>query len=141
MKNLGYLVIVCLLLGLVASISPCDPTYEQASVLSPAAPAAPEPVDHVFTGVGSQVTGAFQLSSGVAYVSARYRWTGQSENFMVRLEQLDGTFRRLVVNEMTLYMQPSPAVNTKQLVRVPAGRYLLQVQADQGNTWTVQIEQ
>ena len=102
-----------------------------------------EPVRLEFTGVGTDLTKSFQLHDGMVIIHTLYTWSNSSENFIARLERLDGrsVLRGLLVNEMTSPLRPSSRVDVRRMLQVQSGEFVIQVQADRGNQWTIGVFQ
>lgn len=109
------------------------------------APVASHPeVSQRFEGAGAQVSEAFTLYQGAAFVSVQHAWPpGGSEHFAVKLQRLDGGYviGGLVTNEVSTSFSPLPAIDTRQLVQVRDGTYLISTEADPGSPWAVQVLQ
>jgi hypothetical protein len=102
-----------------------------------------EPIRHEFTGVGTDFTEPFQLRDGMVIIHTIYRWSQRSENFIARLQRLDGQhiLQGLLVNELTNQLNPSDSVDVRRMIQVRSGEYVIQVQAERGNQWIIGVFQ
>ena len=101
-------------------------------------------VREAFDGAGTNVAGPFTLYRGAVFVSVQHRWPAESEHFSVTLAGADGTHVSggLIVNETSSRRRPAAPVDARRMVTIRrTGSYVIQMNADPGSPWAVQVEQ
>jgi len=110
------------------------------------APASHPAVSREFVGSGLHRTTTFALYPGTVTVSVQHNWTpGASEFFSAELSSADEQpfYNGALVNEVSLHSAPrtTPVDVHRSITLRTGGTFVINVNADPGRTWSVQVEQ